>query len=77
MKPLSVAQVVLSLSVIALALLQLLGVWPNAICLYEPLLGALLLIQAVRNWSKSRPVAYISLATAVLLFGTTAYILFR
>ena len=77
MKPLSTAQIVLSVSVMGLALLQLLGVWSDAIYLYEPLLGALLLAQAAQNWNKSRPVAYISLVVAILLFGITAYIVFR
>ena len=77
MKPLSTAQIVLSVSVMGLALLQLLGVWSDAIYLYEPLLGALLLVQAAQNWSKSRPVAYLSLVVAILLFGTTACIVFR
>ena len=77
MKSLSAAQTVLSVCVMGLALLQLLGVWPNAIYVYEPLLGALLLVQAAQNWNKSRPVACLSLAVAVLLFATTAYILFR
>ena len=74
MKPLSVVQLVLSISVIALALLQLTGLWANAIYLYEPLLGVLLLVQAAQNWTKSRPIAYLSLFVALLLFGTTAYI---
>lgn len=74
MKPLGIAQLVLSIVVIALALLQLTGVWADAIYLYEPLLGALLLIQAAQNWNKSRPIACISLFVAILLFGTTVFI---
>lgn len=74
MKPLSIAQLILSIFVIALVLLQLAGVWANAIYLYEPLLGALLLVQAAQNWSKNRGIAYLSLAVALLLFGMTAYI---
>ena len=52
-------------------------VWANAIYLYEPLLGAVLLIQAVQNWNKNRLVAYGSIVVAVLLLGTTVYILLR
>ena len=77
MKPLAIAQIALSLSVVALALLQLTGIWPNAIYLYEPLTGVVLLLQAVQNWNKSRPIAWFSLIAAILLFGTTAYILLR
>ena len=77
MKPLRAAQLVLSISVLVLALLQLTDVWANAIYLYEPLLGAVLLIQAVQNWNKNRLVAYGSIVVAVLLLGTTVYILLR
>ena len=77
MKPLSAAQLVLSISVIVLALIQLTDIWANAIYLCEPLLGAVLLVQAAQNWSKSRAVAYSSIVVAVLLFGTTVYILLR
>ena len=77
MKPLAIAQITLSVSVIVLALLQLTGVWPNAIYLYEPLIGVVLLVQAAQNWNKSRPIAWFSLIVAILLFGTTAYIVFR
>lgn len=77
MKPLAIAQIILSVSVVALALLQLTGVWPNAIYLYEPLLGVVLLVQAAQNWNKSRPIAWFSLIVAIFLFGTTACILLR
>ena len=77
MKPLAIAQIILSVSVVVLALLQLTDVWPNAIYLYEPLIGAVLLVQAAQNWNKSRPIAWFSLIVAILLFGTTAYIVFR
>jgi 4-hydroxybenzoate polyprenyltransferase len=77
MKPLALAQILLSVSVIALALLQLTGIWPNAIYLYEPLIGVVLLVQAAQNWNRSRPLAYFSLFVSILLFGTTAYIVLR
>nr|WP_325183288.1 hypothetical protein [uncultured Oscillibacter sp.] len=77
MKPLAIAQILLSVSVIALALLQLTGVWSNAIYLYEPLIGVVLLVQAAQNWNKSRPLAYFSLFASILIFGTAAYIVLR
>ena len=77
MKPLSAAQLVLSISVIVLALIQLTDIWANAIYLYESLLGAVLLIQAVQNWNKNRLIAYSSIVVGVLLFGTTVNILLR
>nr|WP_326166622.1 hypothetical protein [uncultured Oscillibacter sp.] len=77
MRPFAIAQIVLSVSVIVLALLQLTGAWPNAIYLYEPLIGVVLLVQAAQNWNKSRPLAYFFLFVSILLFGTTAYIVLR
>ena len=68
MKPLSVVQIILSISVIALALLQLSGVWANAIYIFEPLGGVLMLIQAAQNWEKRKGVAYLSLFVAVFIF---------
>ena len=74
MKPLSIAQLLLSISVMALALTQITGLWTNAVYLYEPLLVAVLLIQGAQYWNKSRPIACVSLLAAIFLFGTAAYI---
>ena len=40
--------IVLSVAVIALAALQLLGIWDDSINVYEPLIGVVLLLQAYR-----------------------------
>ena len=39
--------IVLSVAVIALAALQLLGIWEDSINVYEPLVGVVLLLQAI------------------------------
>jgi len=41
--------IVLSVAVIALAALQLLGIWEDSINVYEPLVGVVLLLQAIGN----------------------------
>lgn len=58
-----------SLTVLALVILQLTGVWENAVYAYEPLIGVMLLLQAYQNWSGSRGIARICLwcGSAVLL----------
>ena len=52
--------IVLSVAVIALAALQLLGIWEDSINVYEPLIGVVLLLQAIYHWKKNRSVAIIS-----------------
>ena len=42
----NVSIIILSVAVIALAALQLLGIWENSINVYEPLIGVVLLLQA-------------------------------
>lgn len=77
MNILSVAQIILSISVIVLALLQLVGAWTNAIYLFEPLAGVLMLIQAAQNWEKRKGVAYLSLLVAVFIFVAAIVIFLR
>ena len=60
--------IILSVAVIALAALQLLGIWENSINVYEPLIGVVLLLQAKLFWKKNRSVAIISLCAAGFVF---------
>ena len=57
-----------SISIIILVFMQILGVWKTAINAFEPLLGVIMLIQAIQNWKKNRVVAIISLCAAILTF---------
>ena len=65
---LNVLIIVLSVAVIALAVLQLLGIWEDSIHVYEPLIGIVLLLQAFCHWKKNRNVAIISLCAAGFIF---------
>jgi len=67
--------IVLSVAVIALAALQLLGIWEDAINVYEPLIGAVLLLQAIFHWKKNRTVAIVSLCAAGFIFACAVVIL--
>ena len=60
--------IILSVAVIVLAALQLLGIWANSINVYEPLIGVVLLLQAIYHWKKNRSAAIISLCAAGFVF---------
>jgi len=67
--------IVLSVAVIALAALQLFGVWEDSINVYEPLIGVVLLLQAIYHWKKNRSVAIISLCAAGFILACAIVIL--
>jgi len=60
--------IVLSVAVIALATLQLFGVWEDSINVYEPLIGVVLLLQAKLFWKKNRKIAVVQLCAAGFVF---------
>ena len=60
--------IILSVAVIALAALQLLGIWEDSINVYEPLLGVILLLQAKLLWTKNRKIAVMQLCAAGFVF---------
>ena len=49
--------IILSVAVIVLAALQLFGIWEDAINVYEPLIGVVLLLQAKLFWTENRKIA--------------------
>lgn len=67
--------IVLSVAVIALAALQLLGIWEDSITVYEPLIGVVLLLQSIYHWKKNRTVAILSLCAAGFIFACAIVIL--
>lgn len=75
-KLLFVTGMVCSVSVITLALLQLLGVWEDAIQVYMPLVALLMLVQALENWKRSRTVAIVSLCASIFVGTVCILILF-
>lgn len=76
-KILTIIGLIISLAIIILASLQIFNVWANAIYVYEPLMGILMLIQAIENWKENKSVAYFSLFTAIFIFFVTALIFLR
>lgn len=69
-------RVVASILVVALASLQLLGVWDKAINLAAPLMGVVLLIQSVQEWKEHRRVAIFGLCAALFIFGCSIVVWF-
>lgn len=57
-----------SVSIIILASLQLLDIWDKAICIFEPLLGVLMVTQGVLQWNKNKTLVVISLCVAIFIF---------
>ncbi len=66
-----------SVSIIILGSLQLLDLWDKAICIFEPLLGVLMVTQGVLQWRRNKTVAVISLCAAIFIFIVTFIIYFK
>lgn len=73
-KVLNVMSNICSISIIILVFIQIFGIWKNAIYVFEPLLGVLMLIQAIHNWKKNKLVTILSLCAAILIFLVTIFI---
>ena len=67
-KNVTVLSIIVAISVIVLAILQILDIWTQAINLCIPLMGVNLLCQAYIQWNTSRRSAYVSLCCAALVF---------
>ena len=74
-KILTVLGLICSISIIILAVLQILDIWNRTIDLIEILLGVLMLIQTIQNWKRNRKVALISLAAAIFIFSISIFVL--
>jgi len=57
-----------SVSVIMLASLQLLSIWENAINIFVPLLGVLMLTQGLLQWRRNKKSAVFSLCVSIFIF---------
>ena len=73
---LSIASIVASVGVIVSSALQLSGAWEKAHYLSMPLMGLVLLLQAVREWNSRRGVAAFSLAASLFVFVCAAVVVF-
>jgi len=67
-KVITTVSILVSLSVVVLAVLQIFDVWRQAANVYMPLMGVTMLCQAYMQWNNSRKVAYFSIGTAVFIF---------
>lgn len=76
MKILTIFGLIISVSVVILAILQIIGVWENSIYVFSPLIGVLMIIQTIENWKKNKGLAYFSLFTALFLFTVTFITIF-
>ncbi len=75
-KVVTIISVFASLSVVVLAVLQIFDVWDQAINVYMPLMGVMMLCQAYIQWNNSRKVAYFSIGTAVFIFSCAIVVFF-
>lgn len=75
-KTIKIVSIAIGLAVIVLALLQLFGVWEQAINVYIPLTGISMLCQAYLQWNVSRKVAYFDIFTAVFIFFCSVVVFF-
>lgn len=71
-KLVTVCSIVVAMTVVILAFLQIFNVWAAAPYLYIPLMGVNLLLQAYTQWKSNRGVAIFSLCTAGFIFICTA-----
>ena len=65
-----------SFAVIALAMIHLLGVWNEAIYMYEPLMGVVMVLQAIQNWKRNKVVSILSLCAAMFVFAVAFVVVF-
>ncbi len=75
-KILTIFGLIISVTIVVLALMQIFNIWDNAINVFEPLLGVLMIIQAIENWKTNRSTAYFSLFVAIFIFLVAIIILF-
>lgn len=74
-KVITILGLVCSSLVIILSSLQLTDVWDKGNNVVGPLLGVLLLLQAIRNWKEQRIIAIFSFCVAIYIF-VIAFIIF-
>lgn len=75
-KILTIFGLIISVTIIVLALMQIFNIWDKAINVFEPLLGVLMIIQTIENWKTNRLIAYFSLFVAIFIFLVAIIILF-
>jgi len=72
----TVESLIVALSFVALAILQMFDIWTQAINLCVPLMGVNLLCQTYMQWNTSCKSAYFSLGCAVFVFACAIAVFF-
>ena len=75
-KIVTIISILASLSVVALAVLQMFDIWNQAINICVPMMGVTMLCQAYMQWKTSRKVAYFSIGTATFIFVCAIVVFF-
>ena len=75
-KIVTVVSIIVALSVVVLAILQMFDIWTQAINLCVPLMGVNLLCQTYIQWNTSRKSAYFSLGCAAFVFACAIVVFF-
>lgn len=75
-KIITVVSIIVALSVVVLAILQMFDIWTQAINLCVPLMGVNLLCQTYMQWNTSRKTSYFSLGCAVFVFACAIAVFF-
>lgn len=75
-KIVTVVSIIVALSVVVLAIIQMFDIWTQAINLCVPLMGVNLLCQTYIQWSTSRKSAYFSLGCAAFVFACAIAVFF-
>jgi hypothetical protein len=76
-KVLIIFKAIISAAILIFVLQQILNVWAKSVNVVVPLLGFLMLIQAIETRKTNKPIAYLSLFVAVIAFVTLIKLLFR
>lgn len=66
-KVLFLLRMLLGITVVVLAVLQLTNVFPNADDIYMPAMGVLMFLQAAQVWKTQRPIAIFSLLVGLFI----------
>lgn len=75
-KIISIVSISTSAVVVIFSMLQIFGIWKNAIYVFLPLLAVVNSCQAYLQWKTSRKTAYICIGTAVFILICTLVIIF-
>lgn len=73
-KVLYIMEIICSISIIILVSMQIFNIWENAIYVFEPLLGILMLIQAIQNWKKNKVLSLVALGAAIFIFLVAVFV---